>query len=799
MDKLLAEDLAIDIEFEKDFNSTLDLEFGQKLIGQKRGLEALEFGLSIKDDGYNIYVAGDMGTGKTTSAKLLCSKISKTEKIPPDFIFVHNFKSPKEPILIEVPPSVGTELKNDLEEVITMLLEELSKVLEDKNLDNKKNELLKGFQEEREELIKILSEEIEDENFGVKSSASGIYLMPIKNGEIITEEEFDALSDEEKDYFTANSLSVNLKAEAILEEIKNKEKVLANRLDELDYSAMIFVVGRYFTRLINKYNYVENEKLTKYLFEMKEDILENIDDFLPDNAVPDDEMAKLLQYQKPNDDKYLDKYKINVFVDNSKEKNAKVVVVENPTYTNLFGEVECESEANSLTTSFLKIKSGAFHEAYGGYIIINSYDLLTNVGCYEAIRRTLKTKKISIDAQREINTGTSFSIIKPEDMEFNAKIILIGSFSNYYNISNFDDDFRKYFKVLASFDEEIDLNKKNVSEIANFVRNFIEKNNSKHFTKEAIISLIRFSILQTGNRKTLDTNFNLLCEILTEALVFSNINGEKMVSNNSIEKAIKSRKNRLSSYEEKMEKLIDDKIIMIETDGEAVGQINGLCVISTVDYSFGIPTKITATTYIGKEGFVNIEKEAELSGSIHEKGVGVLTGYLGEKYSQDFPLCVSSRVCFEQNYSGVDGDSASSTELYAILSSLAEVPIKQSIAVTGSVNQKGLIQPIGGATEKVEGFFKLCKKRGLTGKEGVIIPSKNVSDLILSDEIINAVGENLFNIYAVDTIDEAMEILTDKKMGKMINGVYEEDTINYLVYEKLKRYYIKSREKVKND
>lgn len=798
MKKLSKKDLDICIKIgDKPFDSTKDLLFSEKLIGQEKALEALEFGLKVKDFGYNIYVCGEMGTGKTTATKLLAEELSKTEKAPPDFIYVNNFESPKEPILIELPASVGTKLKNDIEEVITMLLDELPKVFIDKNLESKKNELVQIFQAEKDNIIKRLSDEVKDENFGVKSSSSGIYLMPIKDGEIISEEDFDNLSEEEKEIFTKSSMSVNIKAESVLEEIKKQEKLLGDKLDDIDFTQALFIVGRYFTKLLKEYKYLENEKLDKYLIDMKEDILENIEEFLPEQNPVEDQMGGLLQYaQNKTKEEYLEKYKINVFVDNKNEKNAKVIFVENPTYTSLFGEIECEAEGNSITTNFLNIKSGATHKAYGGYLIINSYDLLTNPGCYEALRRALKSKKIIIDTQREINTGTTFSIIKPEDMELNAKIILVGNYLNYQSISDYDDDFKKYFKVFSSFDYEMDFNEKNCLEIAHFMRCFVEKNKSKHFSYDAIKEVVRFSMSQIGNRKSLDTNFNLLSEILTESLVYSKISNEELVSDLSVKKAIKNRNDRLDAYEEKMIKMIDDEVVMIQTDGKLVGEINGLCVISTNDYSFGMPTKITATTYIGLEGIVNIEKEADMSGSIHEKGIGVLSGYLGEKYSQEFPLCLSSRVCFEQNYSGVDGDSASSTELYCILSSLSEIPINQSIAVTGSINQKGLIQPIGGATEKVKGFFKLCKKRGLNGNHGCIIPSKNINDLVLDSEIIDAIDNGLFSIYAIDTIEEGMEILTGKKMGKLIDGSFEKDTINYLVYEKLKKYYIKTKEKV---
>lgn len=751
----------------------------------------------MEEYGYNIYVCGEMGTGKTTSAKELSKKIASTKKAPDDFIYVYNFISPKEPILINLPNGMAEVLKYDLEEIITMLQVEIPKVYFDKNLENKKNGLLKSYQAERDDIIKELSKDVEKENFGVRSSATGIYLMPIKDGQIISEDDFSDLPDDEKDFFSKSSLSVNLKAESVLEKLKEREKVLGEKLQELDFSETLFIVGRHFTKLIDKYHGLNNEKLNKYLFDMKEDVLDNIDEFLNDQVGQEAEQNPLASLvQKVDKDEFLQRYKINIFVNNKGEKHPKVIFVENPTYTNLFGEIECETEGNAITTSFLKIKSGAFSLAHDGYIIINSYDLLTNPGCYEALRRILKTKKIMIDTQREMNTGTSFSIMKPEDMDFSSKIILVGNYYNYQNISSYDDDFNKFFKVLAQFEYEMDFNEKNAEDLAHFVCDYVNKNNISHFSIDALKEIIKFSKKRVSNRNKLDTNFNLLCEILLESSTISKINGEEIVSADSVKNALKMRLERQNSYEIKMHESILEGTVMIDTTGFVVGQINGLCVVSTNEHSFGVPTKITATTYIGREGVVNIEKEAELSGEIHEKGIGVIKGYLGERYAREFPLCLSSRICFEQSYGVIDGDSASSTELYAILSSLSNTKINQAIAVTGSVNQKGFIQPIGGVTEKVTGFYNICKKRGFTGSEGVIIPSTNVDDLVLDDEIIEALDLGIFSIYKVDTIEEAFEILTGEKMGELIDGKYEKGTVNDKIYNTLKNYYISARKKI---
>ncbi len=785
-----------------DFKDTSELVYDEKIIGQDKGIDAIKFGLKVKDYGYNIYIAGDMGTGKTTSAKLLCEEISKNEEVGPDFIYVHNFEKEKEPILIKVPTGKGTALKEDLEKLIEIFADEIPKAFADKELTDRKNELLREFEDEKDILLKELQDNIIEDGFALKHSATGIYIMPIKDGEVISEEEYEELSEEEKEAIQDNSITTNIKVENTIDLIKAKEKEIIKVIDDIDNEEVEKIVDAHFTTIFKKYKKLKVEKLNKYFEDMKKDLIENYPEFLPVEQSEDSLTDLLTGGQKTSTSDFIHRYSINVFVDNKDEKCARVITVDNPTFPNLFGEIECDSEGSSISTDFTRIVSGAIQKAYGGYLIINCYDLLTNPGCYEKLRQILKTKKITVDAQTQVNNAISYSLIKPELMEFEAKIILVGNIDNYYNISSFDDDFRKYFKVFSQFDIEMDNDEKNRYEIINFVLGYIKKHNGLHFTKDAVGEIIKFSQRLSGSESTLNTNFNLLTEFLTECTLFARDEKSDIVTKEHILEATKNRNNRFNQYEEKMIKLIDDKVIMVDTVGECVGQINGLCVISTYDYSFGIPTRITATTYIGSEGIINIEKEADMSGNIHEKGVGVLSGYLGEKYSQDFPLCLSSRICFEQNYNGVDGDSASSTELYAILSSLSGYPIKQSIAVTGSINQKGSIQAIGGVTEKVEGYFKLCKKRGLDGTHGVIIPKQNVADLVLNNEVLEAIEKGLFSIYAIEDISEGMEILTGQKMGNLINGEYEKDTINYRVYEKLRGYYNKLNDikrKGKND
>lgn len=795
---LKKEDLQLNIK-SKDlkFTSTKELDSSEVLIGQDRGARAINFGLNVKEKGYNIYVAGVSGTGKTTYTKKFTREQAKLESTPNDLCYVYNFENPKEPILIKLPAGVGKHLKEDVEEVIGVLQEEIPKAFDDRNLEEKKSQIVKELQIRKEFIINRLSAEVRKENFGVKSSNTGIYLMPIKNGKILSEEEFENLSEDEKFELTIQTEIVNEKAYGIIEELKEMEKVAEMKLEEIDFSVTVFVVGKGFQTLIEKYGKLENEVLSKYLLDLKEDILINTDYFFNEEEVNEAQgLENLLpMLTKSNKKDGLENYKINLYVDNSDLEGAPVEVLYNPTYTNLIGDIEFETEGNSLSTSFMKIKNGALQRARGGYLIISAEDLLNNPSSYEALKRCLKSLEISLELNKEYTMGASISSIRPEKIDFDTKIILIGKKEYYDNLRYYDDDFNKFFKICAIFDYEMDFTIDNCILLSNFVKSYITEKGYMDFTRDAVYEIIRFSTRLAENRNKLSVKFDEITKIIIESNVFCKMDKKEMVTEKHVKKAISEREYRFSGYEEKYDELISDEIVMIDTSGEIVGQINGLAVLFTGDYEFGKPTKITATTYIGENGVVNIEKEANLSGSIHDKGIQVLTGYLGNTFAQDFPLSLSCNICFEQNYNGVDGDSASSTELYSILSSLSNIPIKQYIAVTGSVNQKGEIQAIGGVTYKVEGFHKLCKERGLTGKEGVIIPKTNIKDLVLNDDVLDDLEKGLFNIYAISQINEGIEILTGMKaIDFNEDGEYTNSCIYGLVYEKLRDYYNKTIE-----
>lgn len=767
------------------------------IIGQSTASEAIRFGLKIKDKGYNIYVAGAKGCGKTTFALRYAKEQAATEPTPDDLCYVYNFKSPISPRLIKLNAGTAKEFKEDMAELINHLTVEMPKAFGASDYEEEKERINKAAQKQKDEVIKELTEQAKKFNFGVKmANGGGVYFLPIVDDKTISEEEFDTLSEDEKENITEGSEEVQELAAAAMRQIKQIDKQVKDAADEADYNLALMIVGRCMSPIQAKY--IENSVVSDYLTQVKEDILDNIEDF---SSIDDDgsedpmgAIAPWLNHKGDND--WLDKYGVNVIVDNSEQNGAPVIINYNPTYTNLVGEVEYESENGNLTTDFMKIKPGLFHKANGGYLLFHAADILGNSFAWDTVQHMLKTGTVTIEPLKEYQLGgLTVAGIKPEPLELNIKVIIIGSMHYYELLREYDDNFSKLYKICAVFDYEMEHNECNVKAMAGFIKHYSAEKGYLPVTDNAVCALLDHSARLSERQDKLSTQFGTLMDILTEANEWAKLEKASELTDAHIIKAIAKRHDRLSLYADKYTAMIKQNEIFIDTDGYQVGQINGLCVMQTDEYTFGMPTRITASTYTGKAGVVNIEKEADLSGAVHDKGVNILTGYLGMKYAQSFPLTLSCRICFEQSYNGVDGDSASSTETYAIISSLSSVPINQAIAVTGSVNQFGQIQPIGGVIYKIEGFYEVCKHRGLNGNQGVMIPASNTKDLILSDEVVQAVKDGKFHIYAVDTIDDGLELLTGRKAGKALaSGGYSKDSVHALAYNKLKTYYKRSKE-----
>lgn len=777
-----------------DFKTTAELETWEGIIGQERAVKAFNLGLAVKMKGYNIYMSGSSGTGKTTYARTNIEKLAATEPVPDDWCYVYNFDKPKEPIALRFKAGVGKKFKNDMEELMSLVEKELTRVFQSEDYENKKNELVSEYEYHQDELIEQVGKTAQEYDFVLKHKKSSVCFQPIVNGEAVDEENYEMLTGEQIADIERRSTLMQEKVSSFLREFHGMEKECEKKIDELENEVGTATISHYFEDFIDKYN--EYERAVTYINAVKEDILDNLDYFMEEEEEQQDILAALMPLLgKKSDDNFMHRYEVNLIVDHSESKGAPVVVTFNPTYTNLMGETEYDTEYGSLTTDFMKIKPGLFHQANGGYLIVQAQDICTIPHAWESLRRVIKTKEINLDSIREMLSSITAPSLKPEPIEAQLKVIMVGSDYFYELLSEGDEEFDKFFKIRADFDNEMNRNAENISKIAGFIKSFVKRENTLEFDVGAVCAIIEYSSRAAARQDKLSTRFNYLSEILGEANTWAKLECANIITADHIHKTIFEKEDRLKLYEEKLNEMLEDDVIMIDTDGAEVGQINGLAVLDMGSYAFGTPSRITATTYVGRSGIVNIEKEARMSGQTHDKGVQIITGFLGQTYAQKFPMALSCRVCFEQNYNGIDGDSASSTELYCIISSLAEIPIRQGLAVTGSVNQKGEIQAIGGVTQKIEGFFDLCKKRGLTGNQGVLIPVSNVKDLVLKTEVINAVKEGDFHIYPITHIDEGIELLMNCPAGqKDENGEFPEDSVHGKVYNKLKRFAKLSKE-----
>lgn len=722
------------------FKNTSEIEVLDEILGQERAIRAMEVGLKIDNPAYNIYVSGHSGTGKTTYTLKALNKYSAGKNRHKDWCYVYNFEHPRDPISIGLKIGLGKVFKKDIEKLIEALLDELKDAFESEDYELGKNQLLESYDIEKESLLKEIKKYGEEKGFKLKNSRLGMVFVPLK------EDYEEEVSDEE---FYKTKRELEHMAIQTVYKIRDIEDEAKEALLELEEEIGRFIIDPHIDELSEKYK--EYEKVVQYLKNLRDDILENIFLFYMDEEELKDKIDK---------DHFL-KYRVNLFVDNEDEKtnsSAPIIVETNPSPANLFGKIEYDYYNGNLKTDFTKIIPGAVHKANGGYLVLYVDQLLRYQLSWDMLKRTIQSKKIIIDTNISIN---------PESIPIDIKVILIGSNYLYNLLYSYDSDFSKYFKIFVDFDNEMNKNEGNEMGIARFIALQCKKNNLKHFTYDAVQEVINFSTRLSGDIDRLSTEFNKIMEVIVEGNTYAEINNSEFVEKDDVKMAINEKRKRLNKIECKMDDSIENGFTLIDTEGKRVGIINGLSVLSTGEYSFGRASRITATTSIGNRGVINIEREVKMSGSIHDKGILILSGYLSENFAQGYPLSMNASICFEQSYGGVDGDSASGAELYAILSSLGGIPIKQNIAATGSINQKGEIQVVGGITEKIEGFYYTCKNKGLNGNQGVIIPKNNIRNMILSEEVNNAIKEGMFHIYTVNNVEEAMEILTDMKFSEI--------------------------------
>ena len=765
------------------FETTDELDGLDSIYGQDRGIKALEFGLNVDSKGYNLYIEGPSGVGKTMYAKKYISKLASKKKVPDDWCYIYNFDNPNEPIAVSLSAGLGKEFKNDMDVFIDDIKKDIKLTFVNDDFEKQKNLMQNKFEQKKNNLLEKLNKASLKSGFQVKATQSGVYMMPVIDGKTIEEEEFNKLDDKTRKVFEENSAIVQDQIIQAINQIKVLEKENNQKIDEWQSNIALITINAHINPLKSKYK--KNKKIISFLDNIKSDILKNISLYIAD----DTKTFRQSQQAKQEVPKPWLNYRVNLFVANSNLTGAPVIMDSNYQYHNLFGKLEYENQFGMLKTDYTMLKPGLLHKANGGYIILQASDLLANQICYDTLKKALLVKELNIENNMEQRSYMVMISLKPEPIPLNLKVLLLGDSNIYHTLLALDPEFKKLFKIKAEFEEYAPRTDSNILKLANFVRSYSEKEGMLPLDKGAMAKVVEFTSRISDDKDKLSTKFNEIGEIISESSTWARLAKKKIVTADFIDKTLSERIDRIKKYDSKYLEMIEENTLLISTSGFEVGVINGLTVMTIGDYTFGKPAKITANTYMGKNGVINVERESQMSGPTHSKGVLILSGYLGETFAQDFPLSLTASLCFEQLYSGVDGDSASSTEAYAILSSLSGIPINQSIAVTGSVNQKGFIQPIGGVNEKIEGFYQVCKTRGLTGEHGVIIPIQNVRNLHLNDEVVNSVKEGKFHVYAISNLDEGIEILTGVPAGKKNkDGKFPAGTIKYLAYEKLKQY-----------
>jgi lon-related putative ATP-dependent protease len=756
------------------FETTADLEpQPNEMIGQKRAEQAMEFGLSVEQSGYNLFVVGPSGTGRLTYTLESVSKMAQKRPVPDDLCYVYNFDNPDRPLVISLPAGEGQQFQRKMESLFIDIERAIRSVFSSEEYEKNKEAILEKFRAQIDALWRAAESFALEHSYMIERTPTGVNTYPLINGKPFDREFYEKLSDEEKEAILAREKLIEGKIRETVYMIRKIEDQLRKNMDQFMRQTAAEAIEGLFQPLRDYYK--NNSKVLDYLEAYFHDVVAHFSFFLTNG----DEHNHIMNVLVGSKEEQLHRYTVNLFVNNKNLKGAPVIYETNPTYHNLFGKVEYRGTFGSWFTDFTYIKPGVLHLANGGYLILQATELLQQPYVWTLLKRALQTKNVQIENLYEERGIFPTSGIKPEPIPLDIKIILIGPYYLYDLLSIFDEDFHKLFKVKVEFDTVMKKDEENSQKMARFVKNFAEQEGLLPFHRRAVAKIIDYSSRLVADQSKLSTRFQEITKILVESSYWAKQEEAAFVDDVHIKQAISEQIHRSNHLMEQYREMIQKGVIMVETDGWRVGQINGLAVLGTRDLSFGIPTKITAQTFVGKSGIMNIEREAALSGQIHNKGLMILTGFLSGEFAKNRPIPLSASITFEQTYSLIDGDSASSTELYVLLSSLAEVPIYQGIAVTGSVNQWGEIQPIGGVNEKIEGFYHICKERGLNGKQGVIIPKQNIDHLMLEDEVVAAIEAGKFHVWAVGHIAEGIEILTGVSAGNVRNekGEYPPDTI----------------------
>ena len=763
-------------------NSTMELEPSMTILGQDRAISALKFGLKIRKPGFNIYVSGPTGTGRTTAIKSFLQELAAKEATPSDWCYVHNFRDAYRPKALEMPAGMAQEFKKDMKRLIDNAKRSILQAFADKEYAERMADITVAFKKKREAAFKKLHKKAVANGLVIQATTAGLAILPTINGKPMSDEDYQKLSESEKEKLIKKRDELGKELKDVIAKLGDEENEIEKRLRKANREVVQYSIGHLFEKTMTKYQKIS--QVAAYLGEVAQDIIENHEQFRSEKEASGSDPMSMLQgfmkKQKPQ------KYEVNVLVDNSELKGAPVILELNPVFNELFGRIEKEVQLSALHTDFTMIKSGSMHQANGGYLVIRINDILANLQSWEGLKRTLRDKKLIIEEIGERLGFVATKSLKPEPIPLDIKVIIVGEPMFYYLLLKHDPEFKQLFKIKADFDNRMDKHNAHLQEYAKVICRICQDENLRHLNKEALARIIEHSVRLAGSQDKLSAMFALIADVIREASFWAAEAGSKFIQAEHVDKAIDQHIYRSNLIQEKIKDMIHKGLIIIDHKGKKTGQVNGLAVIDLGDFAFGKPSRITASLGLGRGGLIDIEREAKLGGRLHSKGVMILNGFIHNRYAQDTPLSLSARLVFEQSYEEVEGDSASSAELYALLSRLAQIPIKQGIAVTGSVNQNGEVQAIGGINEKIEGFFEICKTKGLDGKQGVLIPESNVKNLMLKDKLLPSIRSGKFHIYPVKTIDEGIEVLTGVKAGKRLrNGNFEPDSINERVQKAL--------------
>ncbi|MEA3374235.1 MAG: ATP-binding protein, partial [Campylobacterota bacterium] len=762
------------------FTTTEELEALKEPIGQKNALDAVDFGANMQQDGYNLFAMGPSGSGKHSAVMAFLQKKAYSEAAPSDWCYVNNFKDHRKPIAIELPPGNATQFKDDIDELIELLKAILPAVFESNDYRNEREIINQKYVDAQSAIFLHLQEEARQHDVSMStSSTSRVTFVPVVDGKVLSAEEFNAIKGKDKEAITKKMSEFELIVKEGLRKVSELNKALQKEFKALDRKITQEAVESLIDEVRRKY--ADSEKIIDYLDALQDNVIRHAQDFL---AKPDDPNTPpfMREFYTPS----FTRYKINLFISHDEGGKAPVIFEDNPIHQNLIGRIEHLSQVGTLVTDFSMIKPGALHKANGGYLVLDARKLLMQPFAYEELKRILRSKEIRIESLAQQYSLISTTSLEPEPIPVNVKVVLIGERMLYYLLYHYDPDFKELFKVNADFEDEMPRSDENLQLYARMIGTIAKHHALLPLTPEAVARVIEQSSREISHASKFSTHLRTLADLLKEADYWSKKSDHASIEKSDIEKALNAQTERQNRIQIKLYEQIDEGTIMINVSGTTVGQINALTYIPIGGHHFGLPSRITARTRIGKGEIIDIERKAELGGPIHSKGVMILTAYLGSKYAPNLPLSLSASLVFEQSYGMIEGDSASSTELYALLSSLSEVPIKQSIAVTGSVNQFGEIQPIGGVNEKIEGFFDVCMRKDPEAFYGVIIPATNVKHLMLKKEVVEAVENGRFAIYPVKTIDEGIAILTGIEAGEADDkGNFPDTSLNGKVVARL--------------